>query len=126
MWNSVLRGQHIIGFMDEGLMRSSILFIFVIALSTFASGQAGKSKAAPTGGDVEHAANLAESGHCPEALPLLKRALRQATDHDLKKRIGLDGLRCAMMRDVPYESLDFLSVLTRDFPRDPDVLYAAT
>jgi len=31
-----------------------------------------------------------------------------------------------MTRDVPYDSLDFLAVLTRDFPHDPEVLYAAT
>jgi tetratricopeptide (TPR) repeat protein len=31
-----------------------------------------------------------------------------------------------MTRDVPYESLEFLAVLTHDYPHDPDVLYAAT
>ena len=107
-------------------MRSTVLSIFVIALAMFASGQAAKTKPSVPSGDAEHAASLAESGRCPEALPLLKRAIRQTTNPELKKRIGLDGLHCAMTRDTPYESLDFLAVLTRDFPRDPDVLYAAT
>ena len=31
-----------------------------------------------------------------------------------------------MAREVPYDSLDFLAVLTREFAHDPDVLYAAT
>jgi predicted Zn-dependent protease len=31
-----------------------------------------------------------------------------------------------MTHNVPYEALDFLAVLSRDFPRDPEVLYAAT
>ncbi len=31
-----------------------------------------------------------------------------------------------MTHDVPYESLDFLAILSRDFPHDPEVLYAAT
>src|SRR5579863_1539106 len=88
--------------------------------------QTAKKSAGPPSGEAERAMSLAESGHCPEALPLLKRAIRQTTDRDLKKRIGLDGLHCAMNRDVPYDSLDFLSVLTHDFPHDPDVLYAAT
>jgi predicted Zn-dependent protease len=57
---------------------------------------------------------------------LLKRGIRQTADKDLKKRVGLDGLHCAMTRNVPYEALDFLAVLSRDFPRDPEVLYAAT
>ena len=58
-------------------------------------------------------------------MPLLKRAARQTADRDLKKRIGLDGLHCAMTHGSPYESLDFLAVLSREFPRDPEVLYAA-
>ena len=97
-----------------------------LGVSSFANGQAAKTKTAPAAPDLQRGVTLAESGHCPEALPLLKRGIRQTSDHDLKKRIGLDGLRCAMSRDVPYDSLDFLSVLTRDFPHDPDVLYAAT
>jgi tetratricopeptide (TPR) repeat protein len=84
-------------------------------------------KAAPaTGADGERAAKLAESGHCTEALPLLRKAIHQTASHDLKKRVGLDGLHCAMTHDTPYESLEFLAVLSRDFPHDPDVLYAAT
>jgi tetratricopeptide (TPR) repeat protein len=73
----------------------------------------------------QHAMSLAESGHCAEALPLLKKSIHQVTDRDLKKRIGLLGLNCAMTHSAPYDSLDFLIVLNRDFPRDPDVLYAA-
>lgn len=105
-----------------------LLFSVVLSLAAagFAGGQAGNNKPAVAGGDSQRAISLAESGRCPEALPLLKRSIRQTTDHDLKKRIGLDGLHCAMTREVPYESLDFLAILTRDFPHDPDVLYAAT
>src|SRR5271167_679712 len=73
----------------------------------------------------QHAMSLAESGHCAEALPLLKKSIHQVTDRELKKRIGLLGLNCAMTHNAPYDSLDFLIVLNRDFPRDPDVLYAA-
>jgi tetratricopeptide (TPR) repeat protein len=40
--------------------------------------------------------------------------------------MALDGLHCAMTHNLPYESLDFLSVLSRDFPNDPEALYAAT
>jgi tetratricopeptide (TPR) repeat protein len=73
----------------------------------------------------QRAMSLAESGHCAEALPLLKKSIHQVTDRDLKKRIGLLGLNCAMTHNAPYDSLDFLAVLNREFPRDPDVLYAA-
>ena len=59
-------------------------------------------------------------------MPLLKKAIRETADKDMKKRVGLDGLHCAMTHNTPYDALDFLAVLARDFPRDPDVLYAAT
>jgi tetratricopeptide (TPR) repeat protein len=73
----------------------------------------------------QRAMSLAESGHCADALPLLKKSIHQVTDRDLKKRIGLLGLNCAMTHNAPYDSLDFLAVLNREFPRDPEILYAA-
>jgi tetratricopeptide (TPR) repeat protein len=103
----------------------STAFMFVFA--TFSSGQTQKQSS--TGSDIAATArgvNLAESGHCAEALPLLKKSIRQVSDKDLEKRIGLDGVHCAMTGKRPYDSLDFLQVLVRDFPRDPEVLYMAT
>ena len=84
------------------------------------------SKKPSTTSSPDQATALAESGHCAQALPLLKKAIHQTTDHDLKKRLGLDGIHCAMTHNAYYESLDFLIVLTKDFPRDPEALYAAT
>lgn len=104
---------------------SATLFLTVL-LAAIATGQAAKQNPTPVVGEAERATTLAEGGHCTEALPLLKRAIRNTSNRDLKKRIGLDGLHCAMTRDTPYESLDFLAVLTRDFQHDPEVLYAAT
>lgn len=108
-----------------------LLFLFsamvVVVVPANVSGQsATKNSSAPAGAEAQRALSLAESGHCSQALPLLKKVIRQVTDRDLKKRVGLDGLHCAMTHDVPYESLEFLAVLSRDFPRDPEVLYAAT
>jgi tetratricopeptide (TPR) repeat protein len=74
----------------------------------------------------ERAISLAEAGKCAEALPLLKKSIHQVADRDLKKRIGLLGLHCAMTHNAPFDSLEFLDVLHREFPRDPEVLYAAT
>lgn len=75
--------------------------------------------------DAQRALTLAESGNCAQALPLLKKAIHQTSDKDARKRIGLVGVHCAMTHNAPYDSLDFLAVLSRDFPRDPEVLYAA-
>jgi tetratricopeptide (TPR) repeat protein len=110
-----------LGLRPRGL---SVLSALVL-LGSLAWGQATRRNPASSE-DAERGTRLAESGRCGEALPLLKRAVRQTSDRELKKKIGLDGLHCAMTRDTPYDSLDFLAVLTREFPRDPDVLYAAT
>ncbi len=107
--------------------RTAVATFTLLALASALPAWAQAARKAPApAADAQHAATLAESGHCNEALPLLRRAIRQTADQELKKRIGLDGLHCAMTRDVPYDSLDFLAVLTHDFPHDPDVLYAAT
>ncbi|MGA7295749.1 MAG: tetratricopeptide repeat protein [Terriglobales bacterium] len=100
--------------------------LIIVAAANARGQSAAKKSSASATGEAERALNLAESGHCTEALPLLKKSIRQVTDRDMRKRIGLDGVHCAMTHDVPYESLDFLIVLSRDFPRDPEVLYAAT
>jgi tetratricopeptide (TPR) repeat protein len=72
---------------------------------------------------AEHAASLAESGHCSEALPLLTRAAPHITDRDLQKRAGLDGVRCATLLNQQGSLLDLVRVLDQHFPHDPEVLY---
>lgn len=102
---------------------------FCFSFSAFvAAGQAPAkpSSSASPQSVTQHAISLAESGKCSEALPLLKKAIHQVTDRELKKRVGLLGLNCAMTHNAPFESLDFLTALHRDFPNDPEVLYAAT
>jgi tetratricopeptide (TPR) repeat protein len=100
-------------------------FLYLITAVSFAQVHKQSSTAVETGA-AARGANLAESGHCAEALPLLKKTIRQIADKDLEKRMGLDGVHCAMTGKRPYDSLDFLQVLLRDFPRDPEVLYIAT
>jgi tetratricopeptide (TPR) repeat protein len=73
---------------------------------------------------ARQATALAEAGHCTAALPVLKKSIGQVADQDLKRKVGMDGLRCAMTLDQPDDALDFLQVLVRKFPLDPDVLYA--
>jgi tetratricopeptide (TPR) repeat protein len=86
--------------------------------------QAGRQGAA---GDFSSSAKkgveLAKTGHCKEALPLLKKATSQVTNRDLKRDAGFAGVRCAMFADQPDAAIDFLRFLNHEFPRDPDVLY---
>ncbi len=72
---------------------------------------------------AERGVSLAQSGHCKEALPLLKQATSQTTDKDLKRSVGFAGVRCAMFADQPDAAEDFLRFLNREFPKDPEVLY---
>jgi tetratricopeptide (TPR) repeat protein len=81
-----------------------------------------KTAPAPTGG-AEHAASLAESGHCAEALPSLTRTAPHIADRELQKRVGLDGVRCATLLQQRDSLLDLLRVLNQHFPHDPEVLY---
>jgi len=66
---------------------------------------------------------LAAGGHCSEALVQLKGVVPKLRDKELKRRAGLDGVRCAMNLGRSDEALDFLRGLNREFPTDPDVLY---
>ena len=108
----------------------SLAFLALLLTLQIASKSTAQTDKKPPGSSAgaspQQAANLAESGHCDQALPLLRKAIRQTTDSELKKRVGLDGLHCAMTHNIPYESLEFLLALSKDFPRDPEVLYAAT
>ena len=90
--------------------------------------QAQVSKASPpadSSASAHRAIHLAESGHCKEALPLLKKALVQTPDKDLKRTVGLDGVRCAMGSNRFNAAEDFLQMLNREFPGDPEVLYTS-
>jgi Tfp pilus assembly protein PilF len=79
---------------------------------------------APSPPSAEHAATLAEGGHCTEALPLLVRA--HPPDKALQKRVGLAGVRCATVMQQTASLQEFLLTLSKEFPHDPEVLYVLT
>jgi tetratricopeptide (TPR) repeat protein len=84
-------------------------------ISAIASAQAPPAKSA--------AEQLAESGHCREALPLLKTAVGRATDPESKKRLGLSGVHCGIALHDLDSAAGFLRTLNSAFPNDPEVLY---
>lgn len=83
--------------------------------------QAAKPPA--TDASPQHALALAKNNHCKEALPLLKKSFALGSPKEQRKEIGEAGVRCAMFVDQPDAAVDFLRMLNRDFPTDPDVLY---
>lgn len=68
-------------------------------------------------------ASLAEAGQCLEAIPMLKKDLPQMTNKDLQRTAGLAGVRCSMGLNRPDDAVDFIRLLTREFPQDAEVLY---
>jgi tetratricopeptide (TPR) repeat protein len=94
------------------------LSILPLALLTAAFGQA--SKPAPIG--PQRAIKLAQSGHCEEAIPALKRASQVGTDKSIKRTAAFAGVRCAMLLNQTEAALDFLRLLNHEFPKDPEVL----
>jgi tetratricopeptide (TPR) repeat protein len=105
--------------------RHAVLICALLSGSVTTSSVAQASKQASTTGvasSAERAVSLARSGHCKEALPLLKQATSNA-EKDLKRSAGFAGVRCAMLADQPDAAQDFLRFLNREFPRDPEVLY---
>lgn len=100
-------------------LTSLLFFAFPVAA---APQDHAKAEATSTG-VAEHAASLAETGHCSEALPLLAKTAAHLTDRELQKRVGLDGVRCATLLQQQGPLLDLLRVLNQHFPHDPEVLY---
>ena len=107
-------------------LSKTILTVFFLALIAGAT-ESQVAKKAATAADssvvAERGAKLAETGHCAEAMPLLKKSFPLTTDKDLKLRIGFDAVRCAMTLNQPDVAVDFLRLLNRQFPRAPEVLY---
>jgi tetratricopeptide (TPR) repeat protein len=104
-------------------MRTFFSLTPLLCFAIAAGPQPHTGSSAITPAAAEHAASLAESGHCSEALPLLTKGAPHVTDKELQKRMGLDGVRCATLLQQNGSLLDLLRVLNQHFPHDPEVLY---
>jgi tetratricopeptide (TPR) repeat protein len=92
---------------------------------TSAHGQSVAQTKPPDESSIARAAiKVAQAGRCQEAAPGLKKASR-LTDKDLRRSAGFAGVRCAMILNQTGMALDFLYLLNREFPRDPEVLYVS-
>lgn len=67
--------------------------------------------------------SLGATGQCREALPYLRKDLPRVTGQQLKRDLALSGVRCAVALSQLDDAIDFIRVLNRDFPNDPEVLY---
>ena len=113
--------------MFKFLSAALILLFSLGLLAQTSASQVSKRKASPASrGSVQRGVDLAKSGHCKEAFPLLKTTVLRAASKDLKRQAGFAAIRCAMTDYQPDVALEFLRFLNQEFPRDPDVLYLAT
>ncbi|MGC1415341.1 MAG: tetratricopeptide repeat protein [Candidatus Acidiferrum sp.] len=66
---------------------------------------------------------MAEAGRCQESISALKHIMRGQASAELRKRGGLVGLRCSLTLDDRDSAADFIRSLSKQFARDPDVLF---
>jgi tetratricopeptide (TPR) repeat protein len=72
----------------------------------------------------EQAVSLAEQGRCGESIAGLKRAISTTTvAGEVRKQAGVLGIRCSLAIDDRSSTNEFIRALTRQFPKDPDVLF---
>jgi len=71
----------------------------------------------------ERAIALAAQGRCMEALPALKRILASPGPIEDRKKAGIAGMRCSMTMESSDSALDFLRLLSHQFPQDPEILF---
>ena len=70
--------------------------------------------------------SLSKGGRCKEALGYLGKDYPRAPEAQLKREIGTEAVRCGMASNQPDRAVDFLRLMNRDFPDDPDVLYLSS
>ena len=88
-----------------------------------ASAALGQTTAKPAPIGPQRAIKLAQTGHCEEAVPALKRASQTTADKTMKRTAAFAGVRCAMLINQTSAAIDFLQMLNREFPGDPEVLF---
>jgi tetratricopeptide (TPR) repeat protein len=104
----------------------SVLFSAVLC-ATVVGAQAPKTSSSRTAGapslTPDKAIALAQQGQCKEALSALKHAMNGQVAPETRKNAGVTGLRCALSLDNRDSAVDFIRLLSTQFPQDPDVLF---
>ena len=71
----------------------------------------------------DKAISLAEQGHCRESISALKRVIAGTVPADTRKQAGVLGVRCSLALDDRDSADEFIRLLSKQFPKDPDVLF---
>jgi tetratricopeptide (TPR) repeat protein len=108
-----------------GFLVATVLHASLFAESNPAQSGEKKAAADPTA-STQKGIELAEGGHCREALTILRKSVPLTSDKQLKLKGGLSTVRCALLLNEFEATVNALAWLSRDFPSDPDVLYVTT
>jgi tetratricopeptide (TPR) repeat protein len=101
--------------------RYSVLLLLVVT-AVVAFGRTPKQTPAEVATSAQRTIKLAQTGHCEEAVPALKRASQRIVDKAVKRTAAFAGVRCAMLLNQMDAAVDFLRLLSHEFPDDPEVL----
>ena len=109
--------------MGSELKEVCVASIFSAAL--FFSGfgaNAQQSKSVSPGAQMspQQAITLAQQGRCRESIAGLKKAVVAQVPAETRKRAGVLGVRCSLDVDDRSATLNFISLLSREFDQDPD------
>jgi len=117
----------LIFFMPRLISRFLVVTLVLGTLPWLAAAQSSaKTAAVDASSATQKGLNLAEGGHCREALPILKKSAHLSPDRQLKRRAGLATVRCGLSLNQVDATVNALLWLNREFPSDPDVLYVTT
>jgi tetratricopeptide (TPR) repeat protein len=105
------------------LLLLSLTFLF--SVPPLMAQPSHSTPAASSGAAVtpEKALALAEQGHCREAIPALRRVMGGQVPAETRKNAGVLGLGCSLTLDNRDSAVDFIRLLSKQFPQDPDVLF---
>jgi len=110
------------------MFRYSVKAALILLVCCFACGnilaQQEKAAVAPRSElSPEKAISLAEQGQCRNTLSALKHAMAPELPASTRKEAGVVAVRCFLLIDNRDAALDFIRLLNKQFPQDPDVLF---
>jgi Tfp pilus assembly protein PilF len=105
-------------------LRNHAHLALLVVCSWCATTLAQQSKSAPASElSPDKAITMAAQGHCREAIPALKHAMAGQSAAGMRKEAGVSGVRCSLAVDDRDATLEFIRLLHKQFPQDPDVLF---
>lgn len=111
--------------MPRSLFTTLICSALLGSLCRGSAAQSSSKPATAPSSSAQQGLKLANGGHCERAIPLLRKAVTQIADKELKRQVGFAGVRCSMSENRSDAAVEFLRFLSREFPHDPDVLYVS-